>query len=944
MLHRFLLTGAIALIASGAFAQRAVLRGQIVNQDNNEPVSDATLVLTNTGRVSTSDADGRFAFGEMPPGAFVLVATKAGFYPLETTVLLEADRQTDIQVAVKRDVGATGSAVDIPLLTLDDLEGQLEDNNVDVANLLSANRDIYQSITNFNWFPFRFRERGYDANVFPLLLNGVPVNDPESGFVFFGLFGGLNDVLRNRESAVGMGPADFDFGGLGGATLIDTRAARQRQQFRVSYANANRSYRNRVMATYSTGLSPKGWAFTASASRRWAQEGYVPGTFFDGYAYFASVDKQFNKQHSLNATVIGAPTKRGRTADSFQEMFDIAGTNYYNPLWGFWNGRKRNASVATQHQPLAMLRYDFTPDNKTSFTVTTHTRGGRSSFTRLNWLDAPHPAPDFNRRLPSSLLDAGQQALWADQLSADEYLRQIDWFSLYDANTRNFTSVENADGIAGNTVDGRRALYMIEDQRSDNREYGFNLFARHTLHPSVTLNGGFNYTWYKGRNFKTIDDLLGADFWLDWDFYSIFDPQNGNLDPRQSDVRNPNNLVREGEIFGYNYDENIRKGQFWGQGQFSLSRLQLHAAAEVTNNQYWRMGYMQNGRFPENSLGKSDVQVFNTYSFKGGGVYKLNGRNYLYANGMYGTRAPRFQDTYLSPRTRDVVVPNIDVIRIQAIEGGYTLRAPKYRARITGYLTEFKNETTNIFASAQTVSNVIEKLDIASTSDQDVESFLNAPIFFGAAVLRGQDRRHMGIEAALEARPVPAWVFSTAGTIGRHVFTNRPDLLISLDNQSLPLLNAGQVYQKNFFVPRTPQAAASFSVKYEARKFWFLSLTANYAEAFWYDFDRLRRTNRFVEGLEAGSDAYNRIVDQIKAPAAFSLDAFGGKSWRLAKNRYIYFNAGITNLLNNQNIVVSGREAYRNAFRSDITDSRFYTSEILYAPGINYFASIAYRM
>jgi hypothetical protein len=943
MFQKYLMLSVLLCTALTSFAQNATLRGRVIDPENNQPLGGATVVLANTGRITESDSSGNFELNDLEAGNFALVVTRNGHYPQETATELIAGQVTNIEIPLRRDLSAQGQTGDIPTLSLDDIEDEIGGNGGgDVANLLAANYDVYRSVTSFGWFPFRFRERGYDSDNFPLLLNGVPVNDAETGFVYYGEFGGLNDVLRNRESTVGLNAADFAFGGLGGVSMIDTRASRQRKQLRVSYASTNRIYRNRIMATYSTGLMPKGWAVTVSGSRRWAQEGYTPGTFFDGWGYFLSVDKVINKQHALNFTFLGAPTSRGRSADSYQEMYDIAGTNYYNPLWGFWNGEKRNSQVATQHQPLAILRYDWTPDDKTAITAAVHAQGGRSSFTRLNWLDAPHPAPDFNRRLPSSLLNPVQQEEWTNLLSQNEELRQINWFELYDANSRNFTTVENVDGIEGNNYNIKRALYIVEDQRTDSYEQGVNIFARHTMTPRVTLNGGFQYAWYTGKNFKTVDDLLGADYWLDNDFYSIFDPF-GNTSGAQSDLQNPNNLIKEGETFGYNYDENIRRGNFWGQGQFSLSNLQFFAAADVTNNVYWRTGYMQNGRFPNNSLGDSDKQVFNTYNLKGGVVWKLNGRHYLYANGLYGTRAPRFQDTYLSPRTRDVVVPNVDVVTIQSVEGGYILRAPKYRVRVTGFVTDFLNETDNIFANAQTVSKVIEDLNLGNFNTPDVELFLNAPLFFGSATLVGQDRRHMGVEAAVEAKIFPAWVLSAAGTIGKHVYTNRPDLILSLDNNALPLLEAGQVYQKNFYVPRTPQSAATFEVKYESKQFWFASLAANFADAMWYDFDRIRRTTRYVEALEEGTSAYDQAIDQIQAPSAFTLDFFAGKSWKI-NDQFIYLNVGINNLLNNQDIVVSGRESYRNAFRFDITDPRFYTTELIYAPGINYFASITFRL
>jgi hypothetical protein len=89
----------------------------------------------------------------------------------------------------------------------------------------------------------------------------------------------------------------YNFGGIGGSSDINVRASSIRKGIRVSYASANRAYRNRMMVTGSTGMMKNGWSFSFSGSRRWAEEGYVDGTSFNAYAYFLSAEtSQFNEQ------------------------------------------------------------------------------------------------------------------------------------------------------------------------------------------------------------------------------------------------------------------------------------------------------------------------------------------------------------------------------------------------------------------------------------------------------------------------------------------------------------------------------------------------------------------------------------------------------------------------------------------------------------------------
>ncbi|MEI6410850.1 MAG: TonB-dependent receptor [Bacteroidota bacterium] len=935
MIKRLLIASLLLLSALHVFSQS--LRGKVTDSETDGPLADASVVLAGTGKIAATAADGTFSFTDLKAGAYNVVVTFPGYRPFETSVTVSAKDEAKLDIELQKNI-----STEIPTVSLDEAETETE-GSTEVANLLHASRDVFQNISGFAWSTFRFRERGYDSGLTQIFMNGVPFNDPETGWQPYGEFSGLNDVTRNRYSSVGLDATEFAFGDLGGATNIDTRASVQRKQIRLSYSNTNRIYRNRVMLTYNTGLLPGGWALSVSGSHRWAQEGYVPGTFYDGYSYFVSADKVFNKKHSLNLTAFSAQGKRGRSADSFQEMYNIAGTNYYNPLWGYQNGKKRNSGVSSNNSPTAILRYDWTPSTKTHLTAAAYTQIGKNTYSRLNWQNAGNPYPDFNRNLPSSLPDTVLANDWTTLLSQNESQRQLNWDNLYEANRNNVSSTPNAEGIAGNTVNGKVAKYIMENQHSDNTEFGGNIIATHSITSRINLNGGINYQWYKGENYKTIDDLLGADYWRDWDFFGQFDPSS-KTSGRQSDLRTPNHLVRKGDKFGYNYNENIRNTKGWAQAQFSLKKIQAFIAGELGQTKQWRTGLMQNGRFPNTSLGDSEKLTWNTYNVKAGLVYKINGRHYLYANGLYGTQAPQMRNIFLSPAVRNTVIPNATLSKVHSIEGGYLWRSPNYRARITGYFTEFLNETERIFASSSTVSRVLSGIDLSGTNFGDDDSFLQVPIFFGGTVMQGVNRRHTGVEIGLEAKPVPSWVFTGAASIGKYIYTSRPELYLAPDNIENLTIDAGKVYQKNFYVARTPQTAATIGVQYDSPKFWRAGLSLNYAGNMYYDFDRVRRTARFVDGVTPQDPIWRTIVDQQKAPAQYTLDFFASKSWRIRKKYFINLNVGINNLLDNQKILVSGRDSYLNAFRNEVKEPRFYNNELVYAPGLNYFVNIAFRM
>lgn len=267
----------------------------------------------------------------------------------------------------------------------------------------------------------RFRIRGYNADFTSTYINGIPMDNLDNGYTPFGLWGGLNDVFRNRDINIGVRYNTFAFGDIGNSTNIDARASKQRSQTNIGYSNSNRSYDQRIIFTHSTGLNKNGWAFTVSASWRYAGEGYVAGTYFNGYSWFAAIDKKLWQRQIISLIAFNAPAESGRQGAATQEMIDIAGTHYHNPFWGHQNGKKRNANISKTNQPVIILSHDFRITNKTDLTTSSSYSFGERSYSALDWYNAPDPRPDYYHYLPSYYKDDPyQQQQIADNLMNNE--------------------------------------------------------------------------------------------------------------------------------------------------------------------------------------------------------------------------------------------------------------------------------------------------------------------------------------------------------------------------------------------------------------------------------------------------------------------------------------------------------------------------------------------
>jgi hypothetical protein len=816
----------------------------------------------------------------------------------------------------------TENAVDnIPVISLDESDGQ-DGSAQNISSQLGAGRDPFLNAATFKFGAVRFRIRGYDADQFNTYINGAPMENLDNGFTPYGQWGGLNDVLRNRESTSGLKSTTFGFGDLGGLTNFDTRASHQRKQTSINYASSNRNYSNRIMLTHSTGLNSKGWAFSFSASRRWAEEGFSDGTYYDGWSFYVGVDKRFNDRHLLSFVAFGTPTENGRQGSSVDEMIKLANDNYYNPYWGYQNGKKRNASVAKSFQPIGILTHDWKISDKTTLVTAASVTVGNRSTTGLDWYNAADPRPDYYRYLPSYQLDPVYAEQVRQELMTNVNKRQINWDALYQTNYASSDVVHNANGILGNDVSGRRSRYIVEDRIINTTKYNFNSTLNSTVTENIIFTAGITYQSQKNHYYKKVDDLLGGDFYVDVNQFGERDfPANPGAG--QNDLNNPNRILGEGDKFGYNYDLNIKKGSVWLQGVFKFRKIDVFVATEHSYTSFFRYGNVRTGLFADNSYGKSETQNFYNSGIKGGLTYKINGRNYIFANGSYASRAPFFENAFIAPRTRDFVQDNLKSEEILSTEAGYVMNAPKLKIRATGYFSQFKNG-----------------LDVLTFYHDEYRNFVNYAI-------SNIGKIHMGLEFGVEAKVYKGLSVNAAAAIGQYTYNTRQLATVTIDNSSAVADKDVTVYSKDFYVP-TPQQAYTIGLNYSSPRFWFLNVNFNYFDKMYLSYNPVRRTASAVSGVPEGSGQWHQILDQTQLESQYTLDAFAGYSWlmnrrfhSLKKRTFLVFNVGVNNILNNTNIVSGGFEQLRFDFAeknvNKFPDRRFY------AYGLNYFASVGIR-
>ncbi|HNJ58498.1 MAG TPA: TonB-dependent receptor, partial [Chitinophagaceae bacterium] len=415
----------------------------------------------------------------------------------------------------------------IAVVTIDEND-QGDGGAQNVSSVLTAGRDPFFSVMSFNFNAFRFKMRGYDGDLNTTYLNGTPMDNLDNGFTPFGLWGGLNDVMRNRDVSLGLRPSTFAFGDIASSSSIDARASKQRKQTQIGYAISNRNYTHRLTVYHGTGISKKGWAFVFAGSFRGADEAYVPGTYYNGYSYFIGVDKRFGQKHLLSLSLFEAPTESGRQSGVVDELRTITGDNFYNPTWGLQNGKKRNANIAKSSQPTFILNDEYRFNNRTTISTSISATWGKRSTSALDWYNAPDPRPDYYRYLPSYQLSSELQQQVLEAMQTNINKRQINWHGLYEVNRNSFAAIQDANGIQGNTVAGKRSRYIQEERVIDTRRLNFNSVFNTSVGKNIEMTGGISFQSQTNNYYKEVADLLGGEFYVNVNQYAERSFPNNN--------------------------------------------------------------------------------------------------------------------------------------------------------------------------------------------------------------------------------------------------------------------------------------------------------------------------------------------------------------------------------------------------------------------------------
>lgn len=795
-----------------------------------------------------------------------------------------------------------------------------------VSSIMGVSNDLYLSEVGYLFSPMRFRLRAYKNTSNSMFINGVQFNDVERGVFSYSSIGGLNDVTRNREGAPFFLMNQFGYTSVGGADNINLRAGQYATGHKITLFGTNRNYRARGMYTYSTGMMSNGWAFTGSIGYRWANEGFVEGTFYNSFSYLLGFEKRFNDRHTLSFTTWGSPTERAQQGSSTEEAYWLANDHYYNPNWGYQNGEKRNARVVESYEPTAIVTWDFDIDERTKLSTSFSGKYSMYASSALGWSgNAADPRPDYYKKLPSGQISGNvfNQPLsdedvqtWQNAYNywtSSKAHRQIDWDAMYYAN-------------AQQKALGGEALYYQENRHNDQMAFNLTSTVKRDMKEYGNITAGVALNTTKGMHYKTMKDLLGADHFTDVDKFSVRD-YGYNSSMIQNDLDNPNRVIREGDKFGYNYNIFVNKAQAWANYQYSKDFYSLFFAARLGGTTMEREGLMRNGRAANNSKGSSGVAKFLESGAKGGMTFRVGGKNVFNIGLGYEENAPLAYNAFIAPRLKNDFAANLSNEEVFTTEFGYAFNGPIFSAKLNAYYTRFNNVT---------------ELDQFYNDQESRYTYLS---------MTGVEKEYMGLEVAASLKLTSNLTLKALATYSNAEYVNNPDAVLTYENESES--NSDRVYIDGMKESGTPLSAYSLGLDYNV-KGWFFSINGNYYHRGYIDFSTYRRLGKVLGISETASGVVGEdgqtvnptIPEQEEFDGGFMLDLSIGKYIRLSKGRSMSINLTLNNVTNNTDMKTGGYEQNRDDSYDDGRERPYQFSrhsKYYYAQGLNGFLNVNFR-
>ncbi len=872
------------LLSTTTNGQEYRVTGTVINSTSEEPLPGAT-VLYGTGLGTTTDNRGYYSI-VLKPGKYTLTASFVGYEEEQRSITI-SDKDITVNfsltgrtlsklnvvadVAVRRETPVAFSTIP-PERISEQLASQ------DIPMILNSTPGVYATQQGGGDGDARINIRGFNQRNIAVLIDGIPVNDMENGWVYWSNWFGLDMVTRSIQVQRGLGASKLAIPSIGGTMNIISKGIESKPSTSIKYENGNDGFM-RTSIGYNSGKLNNGWGITAAGSYK-RGNGYADMTWTNGWFYFLRIDKELGN-HLISFTGMGAPQQHGQRSyksaiaqysAEYAEKAGISPDEYipgmpvnmgyrYNPNWGYLkrdgSWEKLNEKLNYYHKPQFSLR-DY------------WSAGDNLLISNIAYLSVGNGGGTGMRVTPNLITEGVDEG-------------QIDFQAIYDNNIANLNT--SNDGKGG----------YIYSSRNNHFWYGLISSINYDPKNNWKFSGGIDLRNYKGEHYREVYDLLGMGFMNDLQSEGKLNNHTDSSIIRKKGDKiyyHNDGLVRWGGLFGliqyetgnWNFFLNI-SGSYTGYNRIDYFLKRdivvgdeiFHQAVGYTPSfqlpQGWTIfedtliyeGKSYTVHSPEARPAETGWNWFAGYTFKGGANYNISETMNAYINLGYLNKAPRFSNVYNNYNDTFNFIEN-EIVK--AFEAGYNFYNETFTLNLNAYYTKWKNRPADFIPTVR-IDDVPHNI-----------------------IISGLDALHKGIEMELGIRMLPGLISETVVSLGDWRWDSK-------DTARIEDQNTGEIVQRREFdatglyVGDAAQYQIRQALRYEWQKKLYVNGAITYFGKHYSNFEPLD----YLPGVNSWAfDNDGNPILSWKIPHYYIVDLHAGYKF-FFKDTRIDFRFSILNLL-----------------------------------------------
>ena len=667
--------------------------------------------------------------------------------------------------------------------------------------------------------------RGFKQRNVSVLVDGIPVNDMESGAVFWNNWFGLDLVTQTMQVQRGLGASKLALPAIGGTVNIVTSGIESSRKTSVKQEFGSFGF-SRTSIGHTSGRLDGGWGYTMAGSFQ-NRQGYFQQDYNRAFFYYVKVQKALGN-HTLSVSATGSPSQNA--ARGYQQRIATHNKEYarslfegtdeeYAELMAYSQGYDGIFNDGTLLQQEELAAYDSLNQaygygssddfeeivSSTDFIDTTgivsygdtyNVHWGEVNNNVLYERQNKYHKPLFSVRhswrateklyisnMAYASYGFGGGTRLENSLGGGDYTAngQVDFQKFYNSNT--------IGGLFGPPIDPTYSDSLLKSGRimrklfNNHYWYGFLSTFRHETSEQVTLSGGLDFRTYQGEHYAEVFDLLGGDYFVD--------TRNANAE---------SNMRMVGDKIGYHNDAFVR----WG-GAFALLEYKGYLWNAFFNVSGVTQGYKSVDYFAaanEDGTDKtSGWKWLPGFTLKTGGNYNLSEYANTFVNLGHLNRTPVFRNVV---DFENKFVENVENERINSAEWGYSFSKYPYSVNVNAYYTDWQNRPLQSLLRFETVEGDIVRANVNSMS-----------------------ALHKGLETDVAWQLNPRLTIEGYASLGDWRWTSSEDSLVLLDDDSnLPYIDVEgnvaivQYNAEGVSVGDSPQSQYSVSLKYTYKQLY----------------------------------------------------------------------------------------------------------------------------